>query len=365
MRILGNWSVRIGLVLLLGAGGFWLFTKLQKPPPPPPPTTVSVVVAKVDLYRRMVLTKDMVEIKEIAIKDAPETALKNIEDAVGFIVGSADTAVQVVPAGTVLESAHLLGRLKDLGLPYLVPPFMRAMIIEPKLVPNFHDVIRPGNRVDVVATFENEYSRIVLENIEVLAIDSEVNEIKLDIRGQNTEAAQRQREQAAEKGETVQAPPPPPPSFALALTPDDAERLALALASGSLDFILRPMPEEGLPPSLDGSLLTSAVEDGSQPATPAQGREGMTLADIAPPIAKKREEKTTGGGRPAPPQWTPSRPALPPAPRNIPVFPPAQLQLPTVPAAVQPMAQPAPPTLEIEIITGDQRRTVQVPKPEI
>ena len=362
LRIFTNRAILIGMILVLVVGAI-AYNKWFKPePPPPPPTDVDVVTAKVLLLPRMVLTKDMVETTKVDKKEAPETAFGTTDAVLGQIVGTK------AEPGEILEEEDLLGKVTDLGLPYLVPPFMRAVVMEMKLEPNFHDQIRVGNRVDIIATFEDEYTTTLLENIEILAIDNKVHTISIDVRGSNTEEAQqdyeRRRQAAEDAGEAEPPPPPePPPSIILALTPEDAETLWLAFSNASFDFVLRPIPDEEVLVTFPPGGVEGDVEvDDLAPKPP---RRILTLGDLVPALGEERAARPRGVQQvvtppppPPPPRPYPGPPPLPP----LPPTPPPPTTLPPVPP--QPVVEERP-MHEVEVITGNQRTTVAVPKPEI
>lgn len=352
MRILGNRAIVIGLIVLI-LGGLLAYKKWLTPRKVEtvPVTTGPVVFAKQNLLPRTVVTKEMLEVKRKEKREIPEGVLTSMDAAVGSVVGP-----DVIEAGTMLDKRMLAGKLRDVGLAYLIPPFMRAMVLEMGSEPSFHNQIRVGNRVDILATFNDEYTRTLVENVEVLAVDNVVDPYSLDIRGPYTDDAKRQRKayNQTHRDKPIPEPPPPPPSLVVAVRPQEAEALSLATATATLDFILRPMSQEQIVVETG----TPGFAGGPAAEGPATRQEaflarhkGITLDDLAPPLTKKT---------------TPPRPVIynpPPPTRAIPKGPPPQILSPPTPKVeVKP---PTPQGHQIEIITGREHRTVTVPEPGI
>jgi len=156
------------------------------------------------------------------------------------LVGKRDWPRAGVPQGAVSEPGAVLGRLvkggiardepilehrlfpKDLtGAPgimsVLVPPGKRAMAVGVNEVIGVSGFILPKDRVDVIATRTDQgtgkSTETILQNVEVLAVGK-----RLEQEGkQNIEV----------------------PTVTLAVTPEQAERLALALQEGKIHIALR------------------------------------------------------------------------------------------------------------------------------
>jgi len=156
------------------------------------------------------------------------------------LVGKRDWPKSGVPQGAVAEPEAVLGRLvkgqiardepilehrlfpKDLaGAPgvmsVLVPSGMRAMAVGVNEVIGVSGFVLPKDRIDVIATRTdqgtNKSTETILQNVEVLAVGK-----RLEQEGkQNIEV----------------------PTVTLAVTPEEAERLALALQEGKIHIALR------------------------------------------------------------------------------------------------------------------------------
>src|ERR671929_1435463 len=107
------------------------------------------------------------------------------------------------------------------GLSAVIPEGYRAMTVKVDDVMGISGFIMPGALVDVVVVInpteqqQNPISKIVLQNIKVLA------------NGQNIDRPKNDRDPESVKAVTLQ------------VTPDQAERLALASTEGKLQLVMR------------------------------------------------------------------------------------------------------------------------------
>ena len=178
-----------------------------------------------------------------------------------------------VPQGATSEPGQVLGRLvrgeiareepilehrlfpKDLtGAPgimsVLVPTGKRAMAVGVNEVIGVSGFILPKDRVDVIATRTdqglNKTTETILQNVEVLAVGKRL-------------------EQKGEQNIEV-------PTVTMAVTPEEAERLALALQEGKIHIALRSIMDKGVV-RLASLTRPSAVGRG---ATGARAATGLT-----------------------------------------------------------------------------------------
>ena len=105
------------------------------------------------------------------------------------------------------------------GVSAVLQPGKRAIAVKGDKVIGLSGFINPGNRVDVLVTVEDpnkkeNKTKIILENISVLATGTQIQE--------------------NEKGE-----PAPVDVYTLEVTPEEAEKLALAASEGKLQLALR------------------------------------------------------------------------------------------------------------------------------
>src|SRR5688572_28271305 len=182
------------------------------------------------------------------------------------------------------------------GLSAVIPEGYRAMTVKVDDVVGISGFIMPGTLVDVVVTIDPEersgmqdpVSKIVLQNIKVLA------------NGQNIDKPEDQREANSVKAVT------------LLVTPEQAEKLALAASEGKLQLVMRNSIDQGDEQTtgmdkrrlLGGERAVPAPEPGSlkseQPASsmPAARRvrpvESKPVVQAPPPPPRASVEMIEG-----------------------------------------------------------------------
>lgn len=187
---------------------------------------VKVYVAAKNIPARSMITA--AELKEIEIDRQyvlPGTFINKAE-----IIGK--RAKDSIMAGEQIHKERLADQEK-MNLAYRVPEGKRAVSINVNEASNVANFLRPGDFVDVIATFEKEevvelnrkviYPKItktVLQNIQILGI------------GQESQAVQ----QDDKKKET-------PKTVTLAVAPGDAEKIVFTTEVGVVRLALRPVGE--------------------------------------------------------------------------------------------------------------------------
>jgi pilus assembly protein CpaB len=178
------------------------------------------------------------------------------------------------------------------GLTTAIPEGMRAVAVKVNDVIGVAGFVLPGTRVDVILTGSpdesgrNDTSKVILENVQVLAA------------GQNIE-------------QEVEGEPQEVQVITLMVTPQDAQKLALASADGRIQLALRnPLDLEGAEtePIKKAALYTSSSQ----------------YEPVEKPVTKPK----------------------PRAPRPI-----------LKPKPVEPPSPPPPVILEVELIQGNERAT--------
>ncbi len=190
-----------------------------------------------------------------------------------------------MPAGAIFDPAKVVGSIVKtemvenepvvISLLYtgdtsgvlalLVPPDMRAMAVAVDEVSDIAGFVLPHTHVDVLVAIREEgagamntaaaRSKIVVENVEVLAV------------AQTTEHKDKPQ---VEKVVT------------LLVTPEQAEKLALASHEGSLRLALRNLNDEKIVNTTGASVPALLASYGGVPAEPARPQVGQ-VARLAPP----------------------------------------------------------------------------------
>ena len=140
--------------------------------------TVPVIIAKFDISRGTMVTKEMLETRQWPANMAQENAVSSYEEAVDRVA-----VVQILQGDTVLDG-KLASRDSGRGLAPLIPKGMRAYTIQTsKIASNVAGFILPGNRVDVILTLRGTHNdgtgggsaTTLLQAVEILAIDQNLD----------------------------------------------------------------------------------------------------------------------------------------------------------------------------------------------
>jgi len=184
--------------------------------------------------------------------------------------GAFSVASKVLGRGAILPVSKgefiLPGKLAALnagaGLPSMIPPGMRAVSVRVNDVVSVAGFVQPGTRVDVLATGNegNERQTVtVLENVAVIAVGGSLLE-----RSTGGEANA--------------------PVITLLVSPDDAQKLALASQEGRIQLALRnPLDTKkgGI-----AATRTSALYPGEKPvaaSSESKPKVRKVVAKVAPP----------------------------------------------------------------------------------
>ena len=187
---------------------------------------VEVVTPLRDLPAGTIIRSEMVRMMEVPEAEAPAGAVRSASAIVGQ-AGLVD-----LPAGEPITSSQLQIPTQ---LSYRVPEGMRAVTVAIDPVIGVAGFLEPGDRVDVIATFEVgevTITRTVLQNIKLLAL------------GTTATATKPKRPPAEGEEAEVEAPREEQPNATLAVDPEQAQTLILSDARGKLRLALRPKFEE-------------------------------------------------------------------------------------------------------------------------
>ena len=206
---------------------------------------VKVVVAKQNIPRLTRLDETLVEVNEIPRQFVQPGALKSLKEV-----------MRQVNTAPILKGEQVLGTKlaafgAETGLAIKVPKGMRAVTVATNLVTGVAGLIKPGNFVDVLGTFEfgdmkksDKKTFTVFQNVLVLAVEQNI--------GIESEAAKAMTmKEREEKGSAPQVPGSLPfgrtkkgaTNATLALTPQQAQGLVLAQSSGDISLVLRSIFE--------------------------------------------------------------------------------------------------------------------------
>jgi pilus assembly protein CpaB len=260
---MGRWKAFIPIILALVVaigGSVFLYKWLQAKSAPAAVVKVEaqavpVVVAATDLNWGTKLSKEMLKTVPFLKESLPS----------GFISDPKILEGRVLIAALKQQDPIVESRLapKDVtmgGVSAVIKKGMRAVAVKGDKVIGISGFIQPGNRVDVLVTMKdpttnNEITKMVLSNVQVLATGTEIEDRK-------------------------DGKPQPVDVYTLEVDPEQGERLALAAAEGKLQFALRNVTDQE-------TVLTTG-------ATIAQTLRSLRGVDPTPPPPKVKEWSTAG-----------------------------------------------------------------------
>jgi pilus assembly protein CpaB len=262
-----------------------------------------VAVAKVAIPIGSKIIPEQIMVVQFPKESTPDGAFDTPEKLAGRVavvnIGARDpiTDSKLAPEGTAA------------GLSAIIPEGYRAMTVKVDDAAGISGFIMPGTMVDVVVVIDpregsgmqDPISKIVLQNIKVLA------------NGQNIDKPKDEREANSVKAVTLQ------------VTPEQAEKLALASSEGKLQLMMR-----------------SQIDQGDE-QTPGVNKRGLLNGDKAMPAPEPgslKSEQPKTESKPA------VRRSAAPAPKPV--------------QAAAPAPQPTPRT-QVEMIEGAKKRNVEFP----
>jgi pilus assembly protein CpaB len=261
-----------------------------------------VVVAKVAIPLGTKIIPEQLMLVQFPAESTPDGAFQSVEKLSGRVA-----VVNIAPREPITE-IRLAPEGTAGGLSAVIPEGYRAMTVKVDDVVGISGFIMPGTLVDVVVVIvpgdngvqaQDPISKIVLQNIKVLA------------NGQNIDKPESEREANSVKAVT------------LLVTPEQAEKLALASSEGKLQLVMR-----------------NSIDQGDE-QTRGINKRGLLGGDRAVPAPDAGSLKS-------------ERPEPVPAPRRI----RAHYEEPKVAPVV---AAPPPPRAQVEMIEGAKKRNVDFP----
>jgi len=257
-----------------------------------------VAVAKVAIPIGSKIIAEQLMVVQFPKESTPDGAFDSTEKLVGRV------AVVNIAAREPITETRLAAEGTAAGLSAIIPEGYRAMTVKVDDAAGISGFIQPGTLVDVVVTIDPEgiarqdpISKIVLQNIKVLAS------------GQNIDKPKDEREATAVKAVTLQ------------VTPEQAEKLALAASEGKLQLVMRSQIDQ------------------SDEQTTGVNKRTLLGGDIAKPVPEPGSLKSEQ-------PKTEAKPV-----RRAPVS-----KSSAAPAAPQPT-----PRTQVEMIEGGKKRSVEFP----
>ena len=211
-------------------------------------SAVPVAVAKVDLAWGTKLKPEMIKSVPYLIESLPSGYRSDLGSLKGRVLNA-----PLKRNEAILESKLAPTEVTTGGVSTIVKPGKRALAVKGDKVLGISGFILPGNRVDVLVTLtdprtERQVTKIVLENILVLASGTEIQD-------------------------KDKSGPAPVDVYTLEVTPEEGEKLALAATQGRLQFALRGVFDTE-------TVLTKGATI------------GKTLSSFRPPVKTRKRAST-------------------------------------------------------------------------
>jgi len=273
---------RITLVLLIAvvvalASGLGVYSLLRNAQSSGA-STVTVVVAARDVADGHVLSPADVQLAPLPEAAVPDSAFTSPDSVIGRV-----TRIPVL-AGEALIPARLAPVGAGGGLEVRIGRGKRAMPV--RIEDAAASVIQPNSRVDVIliTTLANGApgaARLILSNKRVLSVGGQMERI----------------------APTPGAAPAPTATATIAtieVTPAEAERLAVAMTSGRIQFVLRGYGDLDEPPAEDPAAGSASRVDSAPSPRVRRRRIGGIRVPVPPPAAAAATPTPTPLVSPAP-----------------------------------------------------------------
>lgn len=228
------------------------------------PQTVDTIVAAQPIPAGTLVTRAHIKVVQWPAHARLADSISNPADVVDR------GAIVPIALNEPITPAKLAAAGAGAGLPPTIPPGMRAISVRVNEVVGVAGFVVPGTRVDVLVTFEgrsqtvDSVARVVVSNAQVLTAGTRFDQ---------------------EKARTDNRPIPTS-VVTLLVTPEDAQRIALAAAEGRITLTLRnpldnaPTESAGI---RAGGLMGQPTPPPTPVVTPRPRPAPVAVAPVTPP----------------------------------------------------------------------------------
>lgn len=236
-------GVLVPMLLAMGAAIFYLMVLTSKERALSNAyETAQVLVARVDLPERTVLKEDMVEAQAVPRKFMQQDAFEIKTPSDMKLINNLVTRTRVPKSNQITQSA-LISLSPESGLSVKIPPGYRGAILA--IDNEMKALIKPGDRVDVLVTFDalmndgrkEKVTATILQNVLVIAVGTNLGQ---GMSAKQFKAAGDKEEKSAAFSEKA--------TIGLALNPNEAQYLALAMKQGEPTVIMRGLGDVEMHP---------------------------------------------------------------------------------------------------------------------
>jgi len=259
----------IALVLSLVTASM-IYTFLQSATMKTAPSDAEIVlVAKANIPNRTKIAPEMLQELRVPKEYIQPGAVRDLPKAVGSM-----TREEIVAGEQLLERRLLLPGAKS-GFSWVIPPGKRALTVAVTEVTGVAGLLRAGDYVDVLVTFDAKteggaITQMAMQNIAVLSVNRD------SLAGAENESLAKETAKDLARNKLT--------SITLAVTPNDAARITLAEEKGKVRFALRPYFQEAgnhiaqavFPADVVGNLQAKQVPvSGPEPSGAPSGRSSQ------------------------------------------------------------------------------------------
>lgn len=256
-----------------------------------------VVVTTRDIPARTILEPGMLRVRPARAGASTNGYLTMSEEAIGKV-----TLVSL-PAETPIKAVDVASKSRSLGLAYDIPEYMRAVTVAVDPVIGVAGFLKPGDKVDVLATFRGQDQQAVTKTV--------IQDVKLLAYGPNLE-------QDRVSGKGGEKPSSPGSAYnkttaTLLVTPAEAEKLVLAESEGKLRLALRAAGDM-VYVNTKGATRTAVtgLKPKSNSAAPTVNHPAPAPRPL--PVSQWRDSSFFNGHRETLPAVSPARVDIPPLP---------------------------------------------------
>jgi pilus assembly protein CpaB len=176
-------TIFFALAILFGIAAATLAQRMLNQPAPTAPQaaieTQTVLIARLDINKGSALTSVHLDAVEWPVSLAPKGTFSGKDAVEGRVVRHS------LAAGEPIFEIALLPKGSDAGLVSVISHNLRAVSVKVDAIIGVAGFVTPGSRVDVLATLrqtgsgsKHSISKVILQNIPVLAIDQKMEEVK-------------------------------------------------------------------------------------------------------------------------------------------------------------------------------------------
>ena len=267
-----------------------------------------VVVAKQDIPQRTVIKENMLKVVDMPQDAVPAGAMRSVSEAV-------DKPANVpIQQGDILTDKKVITDPKLAGFVGMIPPDCRAISVGISDITGIAGFAKPGDYVDVMIIRKgkgNVCGEILLQNVllhglnKTAASNGEMQKSGSD----NKDKDAKDKDKKNGGGADANASKDAMATATLALTSEEALKLAVEAQTGTIYLVLRPVtPNDVFAIDTEYTTVDSdtAGKTNSAPPSPA-------------PAASNPSASSSYSSSPAP-SYTSSAPAAPAAPASVPAI---------------------------------------------